>query len=183
VVTETFRLGTVAGVRVGANWTVLVIFLLVECVLIYSLIKAILGFVRADVGTIRVFGTPVERTRKMVAYVPQRGTVDWDFPITVEEVAMILDGALVHCVLPLFGWSLVHLGLQYNTALREQLAEHYGHAGPALVQYLVDHRQFWPQWREWYRECPSGNGVGLIESAEFLKNSPRRCEPFGGSRV
>ena len=32
----------------------------------------------------------------------------------------ILDGALVHCVLPLFGWSLVHLGLQYNTALREQ---------------------------------------------------------------
>ena len=32
----------------------------------------------------------------------------------------ILDGALVQCVLPLFGWSLVHLGLQYNTALREQ---------------------------------------------------------------
>src|SRR5688500_6156500 len=32
----------------------------------------------------------------------------------------VLDGALVHCVLPLFGWSLVHLGLQYNTALREQ---------------------------------------------------------------
>jgi two-component system LytT family sensor kinase len=32
----------------------------------------------------------------------------------------ILDGALVHCVLPLFGWSLVHLGLKYNTALREQ---------------------------------------------------------------
>jgi signal transduction histidine kinase len=32
----------------------------------------------------------------------------------------ILDGALVHGVLPLFGWSLVHLGLQYNIALREQ---------------------------------------------------------------
>src|SRR5687768_10835933 len=32
----------------------------------------------------------------------------------------ILDGALVECVLPLFGWSLIHLGLQYNTALREQ---------------------------------------------------------------
>lgn len=54
-----------------------------------TLIKAILGFVRPDVGTIRVFGTPVERTRKMVAYVPQRGTVDWDFPVTVEEVAMM----------------------------------------------------------------------------------------------
>jgi hypothetical protein len=32
----------------------------------------------------------------------------------------ILDGALVHGVLPLFGWSLVHLGLHYNTALREE---------------------------------------------------------------
>ena len=32
----------------------------------------------------------------------------------------ILDGALVHNVLPLFGWSLVHLGLQYNTALRNE---------------------------------------------------------------
>ena len=32
----------------------------------------------------------------------------------------ILDGALEHCILPLFGWSLVHLGLQYNTALRAQ---------------------------------------------------------------
>jgi len=32
----------------------------------------------------------------------------------------ILDGALEHCILPLFGWSLIHLGLKYNTALREQ---------------------------------------------------------------
>src|SRR5688572_21099024 len=35
----------------------------------------------------------------------------------------ILDGALVEGVLPLFGWSLVHLGFQYNTALREQREE------------------------------------------------------------
>src|SRR5688572_3314574 len=32
----------------------------------------------------------------------------------------ILDGALEHCILPLFGWSLVRLGLHYNTALRDQ---------------------------------------------------------------
>ena len=32
----------------------------------------------------------------------------------------VLDGALEHCILPLFGWSLIHLGLKYNTALREQ---------------------------------------------------------------
>ena len=32
----------------------------------------------------------------------------------------ILDGTLVHGALPLIGWSLVRLGFQYNTALREQ---------------------------------------------------------------
>jgi two-component system, LytTR family, sensor kinase len=32
----------------------------------------------------------------------------------------ILDGALVHGCLPLFGWSLVYLGFQYHTALREE---------------------------------------------------------------
>src|SRR5919112_2336165 len=32
----------------------------------------------------------------------------------------VLDGALEHCILPLFGWSLIHLGLKYDTALREQ---------------------------------------------------------------
>jgi hypothetical protein len=35
----------------------------------------------------------------------------------------VLDGALEHCILPLFGWSLIHLGLKYNTALREQREE------------------------------------------------------------
>jgi hypothetical protein len=34
--------------------------------------------------------------------------------------AWILDGALINGALPLFGWSLIRLGLQYNTALREQ---------------------------------------------------------------
>jgi two-component system, LytTR family, sensor kinase len=32
----------------------------------------------------------------------------------------ILDGALINGALPLFGWSLVRLGFQYNTELREQ---------------------------------------------------------------
>jgi two-component system, LytTR family, sensor kinase len=32
----------------------------------------------------------------------------------------ILDGTLINGALPLFGWSLIRLGLQYNTALREQ---------------------------------------------------------------
>lgn len=54
-----------------------------------TLIKAILGFVRADFGVVRLFGEPVDHAKGRVAYVPQRGTVDWDFPITVREVALM----------------------------------------------------------------------------------------------
>ncbi len=54
-----------------------------------TLIKAILGFVRADFGTVKLFGEPVDHAKGRVAYVPQRGSVDWDFPITVREVALM----------------------------------------------------------------------------------------------
>ncbi|MGB3222573.1 MAG: metal ABC transporter ATP-binding protein [Desulforhopalus sp.] len=54
-----------------------------------TLIKAILGFVRPDVGEVRIAGKNVDRTKGLVAYVPQRGAVDWDFPITVKEVALM----------------------------------------------------------------------------------------------
>ena len=54
-----------------------------------TLIKSILGFVKPDVGDIRLFGESVEKSKGRVAYVPQRGSVDWDFPITVREVALM----------------------------------------------------------------------------------------------
>ena len=54
-----------------------------------TLIKAILGFVHADIGEVRLFGEPAEKAKGRVAYVPQRGAVDWDFPITVGEVALM----------------------------------------------------------------------------------------------
>ncbi len=54
-----------------------------------TLIKAILGFLKPDLGEVEVFGEPVERARGRVAYVPQHGSVDWDFPITVEDVALM----------------------------------------------------------------------------------------------
>lgn len=54
-----------------------------------TLIKAILGFVRADFGIVKIFGEPVDHAKGRVAYVPQRGSVDWDFPITVREVALM----------------------------------------------------------------------------------------------
>lgn len=54
-----------------------------------TLIKSILGFVKPDFGSVEVFGEPADKARGKVAYVPQRGAVDWDFPITVREVALM----------------------------------------------------------------------------------------------
>lgn len=54
-----------------------------------TLIKSILGFVKPDVGSVRVFGEDATASRGHVAYVPQRGAVDWDFPIIVREVAVM----------------------------------------------------------------------------------------------
>jgi len=54
-----------------------------------TLIKVILGFIQPDVGEVFIAGQDVQKAKGMVAYVPQRGAVDWDFPITVREVALM----------------------------------------------------------------------------------------------
>ena len=54
-----------------------------------TFIKAILGFVKRDMGRVTILGRPAEKAKGLVAYVPQRGSVDWDFPITVGQVAMM----------------------------------------------------------------------------------------------
>lgn len=54
-----------------------------------TLIKSILGFVKPDVGEVKLFGESADKAKGRVAYVPQRGSVDWDFPITVQEVALM----------------------------------------------------------------------------------------------
>lgn len=54
-----------------------------------TLIKTVLGLVPAAAGTIRVFGEPYTRNRRSVGYVPQRGSVDWDFPTDALDVVMM----------------------------------------------------------------------------------------------
>ena len=51
-----------------------------------TLIRAVLGLLKPAAGTVRVFGRPYEEQRRLVAYVPQRGSVDWDFPTDVLDV-------------------------------------------------------------------------------------------------
>lgn len=54
-----------------------------------TFIKAVLGFVKPDIGKVLINGKDVQQAKGEVAYVPQRGAVDWDFPITVKEVALM----------------------------------------------------------------------------------------------
>jgi manganese/iron transport system ATP-binding protein len=56
-----------------------------------TLFKAIMGFVKASAGSIRVLGLPVAQAlkRNLVAYVPQAEEVDWNFPVLVEDVVMM----------------------------------------------------------------------------------------------
>jgi manganese/zinc/iron transport system ATP- binding protein len=51
-----------------------------------TLLKALLGLIPRTTGDIRVMGLPMEQQRHRVGYVPQRESVDWDFPITAGEV-------------------------------------------------------------------------------------------------
>ncbi len=56
-----------------------------------TLFKAIMGFVPAAAGEIRILGQTVREALKanLVAYVPQAEEVDWDFPVLVEDVVMM----------------------------------------------------------------------------------------------
>jgi manganese/zinc/iron transport system ATP- binding protein len=54
-----------------------------------TLIKAILELVRPAAGRVRIHGRPYEAERRLVAYVPQRRTVDWDFPTNVLDVVLM----------------------------------------------------------------------------------------------
>ena len=54
-----------------------------------TLIKAILGLLPVAAGRVEVLGRPLAETRRAVAYVPQRGSVDWDFPTSVLDVVLM----------------------------------------------------------------------------------------------
>jgi manganese/zinc/iron transport system ATP- binding protein len=54
-----------------------------------TLIKVILGLVPLASGRIEIFGKPLSRSRRLVGYVPQRESVDWDFPVSVLDVVLM----------------------------------------------------------------------------------------------
>jgi manganese/zinc/iron transport system ATP- binding protein len=54
-----------------------------------TLIRTVLGMVKPAAGQALVYGRPYEQQRRRVAYVPQRGSVDWDFPTSVLDVVLM----------------------------------------------------------------------------------------------
>ncbi len=54
-----------------------------------TLIKTAMGLIQPLSGSVRFFGHSYKRVCKRVGYVPQRETVDWDFPITVLELVLM----------------------------------------------------------------------------------------------
>lgn len=54
-----------------------------------TLLKAALGIVSPLSGTVSVYGRPLAAQRQRIAYVPQRASIDWDFPTRVIDVVLM----------------------------------------------------------------------------------------------
>lgn len=54
-----------------------------------TLIKTILGLVPRASGDISIYGKEYKDQRTRIGYVPQRGSVDWDFPTSALDVVLM----------------------------------------------------------------------------------------------
>ncbi len=54
-----------------------------------TLLKVVMGLMEPAAGRALVYGKPFEKARQWVGYVPQRGSVDWDFPTSALDVAQM----------------------------------------------------------------------------------------------
>lgn len=54
-----------------------------------TLIKAMLDLIKPITGSVHFNGKSYASQRKLIGYVPQRGSVDWDFPTTVLDVVLM----------------------------------------------------------------------------------------------
>lgn len=54
-----------------------------------TLLKAVMGVISPDSGWVKLLGKPLGEVLGRIGYVPQRESVDWDFPVTVFDVALM----------------------------------------------------------------------------------------------
>lgn len=62
-----------------------------------TLLKAVAGLLPVRAGQIRIYGQPVGACHHRVAYLPQRGDIDWRFPVSLHR--LVMTGRYVH-----LGW-------------------------------------------------------------------------------
>ena len=75
-----------------------------------TLLKSLVGLLKSKSGSIRIYGMPPASCLHRVAYLPQRGEIDWRFPMTVRT--LVTAGRYVH-----LGW------LRRPTAVDKRLVE------------------------------------------------------------
>jgi manganese/zinc/iron transport system ATP- binding protein len=54
-----------------------------------TLIKAVMGLLPLSSGYVKLFDEPIDAVRKRISYVPQRESVDWDFPASVLDIVLM----------------------------------------------------------------------------------------------
>ncbi len=54
-----------------------------------TLIKAVMGLLPTSSGWVKCYGQPIRKQRRLIGYVPQRESVDWDFPVTAFDVVLM----------------------------------------------------------------------------------------------
>lgn len=74
-----------------------------------TFLKSLVGLVKPQTGTVLFNGKPFDAVKKSIAYVPQRLTVDWDFPVSAFDV--VLMGRYAH-----LGWFKRPTSFDYNCA-------------------------------------------------------------------
>ncbi|MFW5801652.1 MAG: metal ABC transporter ATP-binding protein, partial [Spirochaeta sp.] len=62
-----------------------------------TIMKAVCGILPVRSGEVRIYGLPIGGCHHRVAFLPQRGEINWRFPVTVER--LVLAGRYVH-----LGW-------------------------------------------------------------------------------
>jgi manganese/zinc/iron transport system ATP- binding protein len=54
-----------------------------------TLVKAAMGLLPLSSGYVKLFDQPIDEVRKRISYVPQRESVDWDFPASVLDIVLM----------------------------------------------------------------------------------------------
>ena len=54
-----------------------------------TLLRSIMGMIKPAAGNVAIFGQSIAAKKRSIGYMPQRGTVDWDFPTDALDVVMM----------------------------------------------------------------------------------------------